>query len=240
MISSIKRRCLAAICAAMVVTAPATAQVVGTQGAPSGFGLAGNVVAFSLSGSYGERRGTGPRSSRFDASTAVVFGFGDPVDGVGFQVGANLTSFRKFGKSGFVTVGIHKMFQLSDAGIYSVALNVDNIAPWGDSKANKLSGNIVASYMTGFGSQLGLVTVGITNNTTPTRKLKPIFGISRGVTDTSAVGFAHAGDTSTLSVIFAPQALQGMSVSVGANRNWKTRQNGLTVDIGRAFALRGL
>jgi opacity protein-like surface antigen len=240
MISSIKRRLMAALCAALVVSAPATAQVVGTPGVPSGFGLAGNVVAFSLSGSYSDRRRAGSNATRFDASTAVVFGFGDPVDGIGFQLGANLTSFRKFGKSGFVTVGMHKMFQLSDAGIYSVALNVDNIAPWGDAKSNKLSGNIVASYMTGFGSQLGLVTVGVTNNTTPTRKLKPIFGISRGVTERSSVGFGHAGDSSTIGMTFAPAALQGASVSIAANHNWKTRQNGVTVDIGRAFALRGL
>ncbi|MCH8465744.1 MAG: hypothetical protein LAT78_04100 [Roseinatronobacter sp.] len=239
MISSIKGRVIAAVCAALMVAAPATAQVVGTPGAPSGFGLAGNVVAFSLSGSYGSKRGTGPQSTRYDASTSVVFGFGDPVDGIGLQIGANLTSFRKFGKSGFVTVGAHKMFQLSEAGIYSVALNIDNIAPWGDSKKNKLSGNLIVSYMTGFGPQLGLVTVGVTNNTTPNRKLKPVFGISTGVTETSSVGFGHAGDTSTIGMTFAPQALQGASISVAANRNWKTRQNGVTVDIGRAFALKG-
>ena len=234
--SILKGCAVASFGVALAVTAPASAQVVGTPGAPSAFGLAGGVGAASITGTYGPRRG--PNLTRFDASTALTFGFGDPVDGLGVQVGANLTSFRKFGKSGFLTLGVHKMFQASDAGIYSVGVNVENIAPWGDAKRNKVSGNVVVSYMTSFGDKLGLITVGATN-TTPGRKVEPILAVGMGLTDTSSVSLSQVGDRTTLGTTFAVSALSGASVNLSAARDWKTKQNFFVVDVTTAFNFMG-
>ena len=90
-----------ATAAAIALGAPAaTAQTIGMAGIPSGFGVAGNVVALSFSGSYSQQlRGVVPNQTHWDAATSATFGFGNPVSGVGVEVGINLTSFRRFGQS---------------------------------------------------------------------------------------------------------------------------------------------
>ena len=222
--------------AAMAVTAPAAAQVVGTPGAPSAFGLAGGIASVSLTGTYGPPRGVG--LTRFDASTSFAVGFGDPVDGIGFQVGANLTSFRKFGKSGFLTVGVHKMFQTSEAGVYSVGVNLENIAGWGDVKGKKVSGNIVASYMTSFGDQLGLITVGATNSTA-NNKVAGILAVGMGVSESTSISLAQVGNRSTLGYTIATPALSGLTINMSVARDWKAKENYFAVDLATSFNLLG-
>ncbi len=222
----------------MLMIAPAAAQVVGTPGAPSAFGLPQGVVAGSLSGSYQNRSRGGEQPTRYDASTSLMVGLGNTVDGIGFQLGTNITSFRNFGASGYFTVGVHKVFQTSEQGVYSVAANLDYLAPWGDSRENKPSGNLLLSYMTGFGPRLGLVTLGVANNTRFDRRPVGVFGLGVGISDESSISFAQLGRRSTIGLTTAPAALRGASLSVGLSRDWSSRTNLLTVDIGHSFNIR--
>jgi hypothetical protein len=222
---------------ALAIAAPATGQVVGTPGAPSAFGLSGGVGAVSLTGSYGKPRG-GVGVTRFDASTAFGVGFGDPVDGVGVQVGVNITSFRKFGDSGYFTAGVHKMFQLSDAGVYSIGINIENIATWGDAKQSKLGANVIGSYMTSINGQLGLITVGATNAVLG-NKPTGIFAVGMGVTETSSIALSQLGNRSTLGYTIAPSGLSGTSVNLSVARDWKSKENSVAVDLISSFNLFG-
>lgn len=208
------------------------------HGAPTAFGLSRGEVFGGISGGYESRNRGGSSPTRFDASSTIFIGFGDPVDGIGFQVGTALTSFRNYGKSGYVSVGVHKMFQTSEQGIWAVAANLDNITPWGDSSDNKLSGNLLLSYMTGFGPRLGLVTVGLANNTRLDRRLEGVFGLAVGITDKTSLNVAQLGRRSTLGVMTAPPALGGVILSAGLSRDWSSKTTLLTVDIGRTFNMR--
>jgi hypothetical protein len=213
----------------------ATAGTIGTPGVPSGFGLAGGVAALSVSGSYGPNRG----DTRFDASTALTFGFGNPVTGFGIQPGVALTSFRQFGSSGYLTFGVHRMFQTSEAGIYSVALNFSHLAPWGDSERLDPSASLVGSYLTSFGSNLALVTLGVGNDMNDQREVQGIAGIGIGITRDYAVSLGQVGNRTALGVTTSPSWLAGANLSVSVNRDWDRNDTKLAVDLGRLFNIFG-
>jgi hypothetical protein len=211
----------------------AVAQTIGTPGVPSGFGLAGGSVGLSGSGSYGPDRG----DTKLDASSGLTFGFGNPVTGVGIQTGANLTSFRDFGASGYFTYGLHKMFQTSDAGIYSVALNVSHIAPWGDARQSDPGYSLLGSYLTSFGSNLALITVGVGNDMNDERDVRGIFGIGMGIGENYAVSLGQVGDRIALGLTMSPTLLAGNSLSVSINHDASSNENTLAVDVSRSFYL---
>jgi hypothetical protein len=213
----------------------ASAGTIGTPGVPSGFGLAGGVAGLSISGSYGSDRG----DSRFDASTALTFGFGNPVTGVGIQPGLSITSFRDFGASGYLSFGLHKMFQTSEAGIYSVALNFSHLASWGDAKRLKPGASLVGSYLTSFGSNLALVSIGLGTDMNDRRAVQGIVGIGMGLRASYAVGIGQVGNRTALGLTSSPVWLSGGSVSVSLNHDWKTRDTRLAVDLARSFNLFG-
>lgn len=215
----------------------AAAEAIGTPGVPSAFGLAGGGVGISLSGSFGPQRGSSGEDTRFDASSGVTFGFGNPVTGVGVQSGIALTSFRDFGASGYLTLGVHKMFQSSDAGIYSVALNASHIAPWGDSEALDPGISLLGSYLTSFGSNFALVTVGVGNDMNDERDVQGIFGVGVGVGESYAVSIGQVGDRTSIGLTVSPDLLAGTSLGISVNHDWDTHDNTLVVDIGRTFSL---
>jgi hypothetical protein len=218
--------------------ATASAQTVGIADVPSGFGLAGGVLAFSLAGSYGPERGpVGPDNTRFDASSAILAGFGNPVAGLGVQGGINLTSFRNFGESGYFSFGVHKLFQTSDAGVYSVALNVGHLAPWGDAKRLDPGVSLVGTYLTSLGGNLAMISVGAATDNNDARDVKGVFGFGLGVSDTVALSIGQAGNRTALGVTFAPSLFAGNFLSVSINHNRDTNDNTLVVNIGRAFSI---
>lgn len=227
---------LAAV-AVMGTALPAMAQTVGTAGVPTGFGLAGGVLALSASGSYGEERNPPADRTRYDGSGAVMLGFGDPVAGLGVQGGVNLTSFRDFGDSGYLSLGVHKMFQTSDAGIYSVALNVSHIEPWGDAKLLDPGVSLVGSYMTSIGGRLALISLGAATDTNDARDTEAVFGFGMGVSDNVAVSLGQVGQRTALGMTLSPSMLAGNSLSLSVNHDHDTGENTFVVDLGRAFNL---
>lgn len=213
------------------------AQTVGTAGVPTGFGLAGGVLALSASGSYGPERNPPADTTRYDGSGAVMLGFGDPVDGLGVQGGINITSFRDFGESGYLSLGVHKLFQTSEAGVYSVALNVSHIAPWGDAELLDPGVSLVGSYLTSFGGRLAMVSLGAATDTNNDRDLEPIFGFGVGLSENVAVNLGQVGQRTVVGMSFSPDMLGGLSLTVSLNHNHDNGDNTLVVDLGRAFNL---
>lgn len=227
---------LAAV-AVMGAGVAAQAQTVGTAGVPTGFGLAGGVLALSASGSYGPERNPPADTTRYDGSGSVLVGFGDPVAGLGVQGGINLTSFRDFGESGYLSLGVHKMFQTSEAGVYSVALNVSHLEPWGDADRLDPGVSLVGSYLTSFGERLAMVSLGAATDTNDARDVEAVFGFGVGLTDTLGVSLGQVGERTVVGLTVAPAMLGGNSLSVSVNHNHDTGDNMLVVDLGRAFSL---
>lgn len=216
------------------VAAPVSAQTVGTAGVPSGLGLAGDVAAVSISGSYGPERSKTDQT-RFDASGSVLAGFGDPVAGFGLQGGVNVTSFRNFGASGYFSLGVHKMFQTSEAGIYSVALNIGHLAPWGDVKDEDESFSLVGTYLTSVGGRLAMFTLGAATDTKAARDVEGIVGVGIGLSENIAVSVGHVGQRTAVGLTLSPAMFGGNSVSVSVNHDHDRNENKLVVDLGRAF-----
>ncbi|TVP74217.1 MAG: hypothetical protein EA339_00870 [Rhodobacteraceae bacterium] len=200
--------------------------------------MSDGVLALSQSGSYASRSRRGLAPTHFDGSSALAYGFGDPVDSLGYQLGATVTSTRRFGRSGYLSFGVYKLFQRDDRGVYAIAANLDYLGRWGEGREMRPSGNLLVSYMTGFGENLGLVTLGVANNTRFDRRVVGVFGLGVGVTERSSISLAQMGSRTTLGVTSAPELLRGTTISAGLSRDWGTKTNVLAVDIGRNFTLR--
>lgn len=219
---------------ALGVATPVTAQTVGTAGVPSGLGLAGDAAAVSISGSYGPERSKTDKT-RLDASGSVLAGFGDPVVGFGVHGGINVTSFRNFGASGYFSLGVHKMFQTSEAGIYSVALNIGHLAPWGDAKNEDESFSLVGTYLTSVVGRLAMFTLGAATDTNAYRDLDGVVGVGIGLSKNVAVSVGQVGHRTAVGLTLSPAMFGGNSVSVSVNRDHYRNENKLVVDLGRAF-----
>ena len=229
----------AAAALALMVGVAAPAQTVGTAGVPTGFGVADGTVAFSVSGSYGPRRNPPIDNTRLDASGSVIAGFGNPVSGLGVQAGVNVTSFRRFAASGYLSFGVHRMFQTSEAGVYSVALNASHLAPWGDARRQRPGYSLVGSYLTSVGGRLAMVTLGAATDTNAARKVEGLAGFGIGVSDKVAVSVGQVGARTSLGLTLAPAVLAGNTLSVSVNHNRRTGANTLVVDISRSVKLFG-
>ena len=231
-----------ATAAAVALGAPAaTAQTIGMAGIPSGFGVAGNVVALGFSGSYSQQlRGVVPNQTHWDAATSATFGFGNPVSGVGVEVGINLTSFRRFGQSGHLSVGVHRMFQANDRGVFSAALRADYLGAWGDIKTYNPAYSLIGSYATSVGSRLAMFSAGVgtgwgQNGSDRTTRGAVGFGI--GLNGQWAASVGYVGQESVIGAVWQPPALNGASVAFSIRNIEDSGNATFAVDIGRAFAL---
>lgn len=206
---------------------------VATSAVPSGFALSGNTFGLAASGTYGQRR-DGPGSTRWDASSALSFGLGDPVDALGLQVDGNLTSFRDFGASGYLSLTLHRMFQISPAGVYSIAASATHLAPWGDPARLDPGGSLIGSYLFGVGGRLAMATAGIANNFNDERRVEGIVGLGVGVTDGWAVNLGWVGNQAVVGATWRPDFLAGFAVSFSARGDHDDRPR-FGIDLTRAF-----
>ena len=221
----------------LAMSAAASAEVVGTPGVPSGFGLAGNVWAFSLSGSYGPERNPPDDTERTDGSGSLLLGFGNPATAVGVQTGLVLTSFRDFGESGYLTAGVHRLFQFNEFGVGSIAANVSYIAPWGDAEDLDVGGQVIGSYLTSVGGRLALFSLGAANDTNDDRDVEAILGAGFGVSPTMGLSLGQVGERTSAGMALAPRALGGGTLGISVSHDWDSNDNTLTIDFGRAFNL---
>jgi len=211
---------------------------VGTAAVPSGFGLHGNTFAAAISGTYGQWRG-GAGSDRLDGSAAFSFGFGDPVDGLGVQADINVTSFRNFGASGYLSLTAHRMFQTSQAGVYSVALSATHLGSWGNSAWVRPGYKLVGSYMFGLDGRLAVVSVGVADNQNMSRRAEGILGFGLAVSDDWAVSAGWVGDQSVLGATWRPAALGGATLAISLRGIEDRNRRLIGFDLSRSFNLMG-
>lgn len=231
---------ISATIAAMAFTASAftaSAESVSIVGLPTGFGLAGNVVSLGVTGSYGPLRGTAPNQTRFDASTSVLFGFGNPATSLGFEFGATLTSFRNFGASGYVDLGFHRMFQGDQSGIGSVSFRAAHIAPWGDSAALRPSYTLAGSYLTSMGGRLVMTTIAASTAYNNAREVRGAIGFGTSVAPDWSISAGYAGDHSVFGATWTPPTMPGASVSFSLSALESTTNRALVINFAQVFNL---
>lgn len=221
-----------------VQTATAQQAFVATAATPSGFGLFGNTVGVSLSGTYGQWRG-GAGSDRIDASGALSFGLGDPVNGIGVQGDINVTSFRNLGVSGYLSLTLHRMFQTSQAGVYSVALSATHLAPWGNSAAVRPGYTLVGSYLFGLNGRLAMLSLGVTNTLQLNRRTDGFIGLGIAVSEDWSVNAGWAGDQSILGATWRPDALGGTALAISFRSLEDRNRRMIGFDLTRSFSLTG-
>jgi len=222
--------------------AGATSGRVAIAGIPSAYLTAPGQMKATLSGSYGPRRGTGPRSTRFDASTSLAIGFGDPVDAIGVEVGVVNLSFRRFGHSGYFTVGFNREFETGAGGKGAVALTFDRIGGWGDARAGKVGGTLVFSTTgtmdTASGPMPVMTTFGVGSNITRKREAGVILGVGMGLSPDWSVSGGIYGDSGVIGTTWHPVDHNGLSVGVTL-RKQSTVKPVFGVDVGYAFNVFG-
>ena len=227
--------------AAIALGAPAaTAQTIGMAAIPSGFGVAGNVVALGFSGTYSQQlRGVAPNQTHFDAATSATFGFGNPVSGVGVELGVNLTSFRRFGQSGHLSLGVHHMWQAGQ-GAFSAALRASYLGAWGDIKTYNPAYSLTGSWIGGVGSRLAMFTVGVGTGwgqLGSDRTTRGAVGFAVGLNEQWSANIGYVGQESVIGAIWNPPALNGASIAFSIRNIEDSGNATFAVDIGRAFAL---
>ncbi|MCB1343235.1 MAG: hypothetical protein KDK24_19640 [Pseudooceanicola sp.] len=102
-------------------------------GIPAGFGAPRGV--WFLSAAATNRRDR-VFANDWDASFAVGFGLGDPVNGIGITPVIDFTSVspHHFGESGKVGVKFSREMPFGPDWQGAIGLDIDNIATWGDSR----------------------------------------------------------------------------------------------------------
>ena len=208
---------------------------ISTPGVPSGFGLGGNSFAVSLSGAYDQAR---PLGNGLDASTSFAFGIGAPVEAIGVQGAITLTSFRRFGASGYGALSLHRMFQTGGNGIYSVAASLTYIAPWGNSAGQALGASVIGSYLFGVEGRLAMVTLGLANDLNPARRVEPVLGLGLQLADRLAISAGWVGNQSVLGLGWQPEFMGGASVNLSVRAIESTTRRAFGIDVNHAFNMR--
>lgn len=209
----------------------------GIAAVPSGFGLSNGTASLSFAGSYGPERG-GPDSTRFDGSTALAVGFGDPVTALAFEFGVVNTSFRNFGASGFFTVGVNRQFSYA-GGIGSVAVTISDIKGWGDARDNDVSGTAVTSFVYDINGRPVMATIGAGTTVTSDDDAGIIAGFGMSVAPEWALSAGVVGDLPIIGASYFPSALEGSSVNFSLRDLDEGDDAVFGVDIGYSFNLFG-
>ncbi|MEP5761872.1 MAG: hypothetical protein ABJ327_21690 [Litoreibacter sp.] len=82
-----------------------------------------------------------------DASLSFGHGFGDAVNGIGFQLDAQVTSLSdNFGDSGYLTASLSRRISTSPR-VY-VGASIERLLPWGDSRDLDPAVNLMATGFT--------------------------------------------------------------------------------------------
>lgn len=183
---------------------------VSVQGVGSGTVAPGGTVFGSITGTLDRTGGTG-----MDGSLSFGTAFGDPEEGIGVNVSANITSVHltDFGDSGFLAVSMGTRLGLSMPTY--VSLGVNNIAGWGDSAANDLA---ASAAVTTFGTIPGgsalpvMVTLGL--DAVAGGSVSPFGGVGVGFTEFFGASVSHDGDNLNVGVGFTLPGIEGLSGSV--------------------------
>jgi hypothetical protein len=191
---------------------------------PSGFGLSGGNLSLSASGTYGpERSPDDDTDDTSDASTAIAFGLGDPVTGLGVEFGVVLTSFRDFGASGFMTLGVNRQFSF-EGGVSSISVSASNLGAWGDAEDSEVSYSVVGSVAYGLGNTPMVTTLGYGTSYGTGFGFSDddcfvgcegfVFGVGAGLSEIWAVSAGVVGDHSILGATYFAPTVEGLTANL--------------------------
>lgn len=191
---------------------------------PSGFGLSGGNLSLSASGTYGpERSPDDDTDDTSDASTAIAFGLGDPVTGLGVEFGVVLTSFRDFGASGFMTLGVNRQFSF-EGGVSSISVSASNLGAWGDAEDSEVSYSVVGSVAYALGNTPMVTTLGYGTSYGTGFGFSDddcfvgcegfVFGVGAGLSETWAVSAGVVGDHSILGATYFAPTVEGLTANL--------------------------
>ena len=201
---------------------------------PSGFNLPHGMGAISISGLYGPRH-----VGRFDGDMGMALGFGDPVDGIGFAVSADITSLENdFADSGYFNVSAHRRFS-GNGGYGSVNATISGLGAFGSASARQVGGSVVVSWVSGTAGLPYMITAGIANDITLTQEVQGILGFGLGLSDQWAVSAGINGNNNSLSVTYFPSFLSNSAVQVSLRNLGDSTRRGIGIDVGYAFNLFG-
>lgn len=201
---------------------------------PTGFGMSHGQMAVSLSGMY-----TPNAARQLDGDMGIALGFGDPVGMLGFTVSADITSLENdFADSGYFNVGVHRQFEF-DGGYGSVNATVSGIGAFGTASARRIGGSLVGSIVTGTSGQPYMITAGIANDLTLTRRVQGILGVGVGLNEQWAVSAGVYGRNNAIGVTYFPPFVPNAAVQVSLRNIDDTARRGIGIDIGYAFNLFG-
>lgn len=191
---------------------------------PSGFGLSGGDLSLSASGTYGPERSPDDDSDdKSDASTGIAFGIGDPMTAVGVEFGLVLTSFRDFGASGFLTLGVNRQFDF-DGGVGSINVSASNLGAWGDAESSEVAYSIVGSVAYALGSTPMVTTLGygtgygngfgFSNDDCVTGCEGIVFGVGAGLSEYWAISAGVVGSSPIIGATYFPSGVDGLSANI--------------------------
>lgn len=183
---------------------------VSIQGIGSGNVASGGTVFGSVTGTLERVGGAG-----MDGSLSFGTAFGDPEEGIGVNVSANITSVQidDFGDSGFFSLSMGTRLGVSMPTYVSVGVN--NIAGWGDSAANDISANAAVTtigQMPGGSSTPVMFTLGI--DAVSGGGISGFGGIGVGLTEHFGASVSHDGSNVNVGVGFTLPGVEGFSGSM--------------------------
>jgi len=201
---------------------------------PSGFGLSQGVLGISLSGLYTPN---GPRD--IDGDMGLALGFGDPINAIGFEVSADITSLENdFADSGYFNLSAHRQFRFNN-GYGSVNTTISGTGAFGTAAAREVGGSLVGTFVTGTQARPYMVTLGIANDLTLAQDVQGILGVGVGLNEVWAVSAGIYGDNNAIGVTYFPPFLPNAVVQVSLRNLDDRARRGIGFDIGYAFNLFG-
>lgn len=235
--------CLAALAPSFATaqSTPKASAKVTMFGADTAMPIPRGDVFFGLT--YTTPRG-GVKGRGGDGDLSFGAGFGSPIDAIGFQATANITSVHPsdFGDSGSFGFKAARALILQPNHVVFGAISAGNVGAWGDGKGSDATWNVTVSGITqidgaalihpvmwtiGYGSDAVLSTAGSSQTEAG------LFG-GVGIGVTRNIGFSVSATKSQLNagIGFSIPGLDGVNVSYGINdiaNNMKRRQQTLSI-----------
>lgn len=162
-----------------------------------------------------------------DASISMGLGFGDADRSIGFQLGAEITSTKSdFGDSGYLTAKFSKRIS-TETPLY-VGLVVDQLVPWGDSKALDPAASLSVTHFTSAGNNPIMWTLGAGTDIRNGGTDPGLFaGVGVGLSTQIAASAAYDGDEAIFGISWAPSPSFNFSATLDDAFNERNNRRGI-------------
>lgn len=97
--------------------------------------------------SFSNPRG-GIEGQDLDSDFALGYAFGNPVTGIGFNVGLDITGLQPFGDAGSFSIQASRMVLVTDKSATFAALAYSGLGAWGEQKGSEKASGFVTNFGT--------------------------------------------------------------------------------------------